>query len=930
MASQVDLNHLIQQLSKLTTAIENSSASSSSYSTRAGRGGNSNGKTASASGGEANADAIKAAEARFAKAIRRNSEDVSGWTEAIRAASGITKLMGETEKQAIVRIQATNREQTAATEKVTESMFRMVKVSGLQSDIVKRSNAAAFGQLDAMQRVSDKHDEMVAAAADRIDVEAKIAANEKAFKLTRSETTKKALLSEKAELTARLASIKTQAEYDAEMKNLRDEMEAMAKQIDTQNNPAFQDLSDATNDVVHANASATLEINKLKSAIKELTPNVNAQGNTTRRMTDDATSLSDAMQKGKAQIVAAAVGIAKGLLGATVQYVKFYREQLKYNVDESDYLGAEYLGMSDGERSKLLGSNVDAFRGMTGSANNREIMDSGALSKMMKTALESYGESGLEAGELIAKVIKNTQQSGVNVRGNPELVTQRMERLSEMADQLGMVKTDLIDFSDQLASSGDLAFMSMKYNGLSAKAQSEAVDREIGARLLNAKIMGVSNDQLKARIQAERALKNGSLESIIKGRIGSAYDMSIGQKLGVNLSKEDRDLYAKRDMVTDPKDLARIADIERQFTVAAAFEQNKARMAGNEGKALQIAAFRGIGSPFTDTLSDSKTNEALQQTAASKGTWTQQELDNYTNKGIIPKGLLGDGRAAKTANSERLLADQTVNKAVQVYEGFMKDPLAQTAMNTAAMVVQLGAMLLQGRALGTLLGGAGRAAGGAAAAAGGTAAGGAAAGGARAALASVAKFAGPLIAGAGAIYTANTMTEEEMKYADGNPSSAAEAMTRRVGTHLGSMLTFGALSPSDVGAFIDETSGTKGEGYTNTVPLEQRGWFRNLVNDPLVAESPSSTLERSMSDAQKIREESDVKPLLVQVTGAEAEAIRATSIAVSKSAELDKANLQTTQKKLSTEELRKNAMANMQAKMQNINSTTLMYQNTDL
>ena len=392
MASQVDLNQLLQQLSKLTSAIENSSASSSSYTTRAGRGGNSNGKVSSADGGKGNADAIKAAEERFAKALRRNGEDLGGWTEAIRVATGITKLKGETEKQTIARIQSTNRVQNEATEKVTESMFRLVKASGLQSVAVKRSNEIAFGQIDAMQRVTDKHDEMTAAADERADLDAKITANQAAYARTRSQMTKKILHDEHAELTAKRDALKTQVEFDAEMKTLRDELSVMSAQINTQNTPAFQDLSVATHEAIDANQSATIEVDKLKAAIRELNPLVNAQGNATRRMTDDSTALSHSMQKGKLAIADAMKTLGKNLVVSMGGVVDHFREQLKYNIRESDYDGAALLGMSDGERSRLLGGNVQTFRGITGSADNEKIMKDGTLADGKKVVRELFGE----------------------------------------------------------------------------------------------------------------------------------------------------------------------------------------------------------------------------------------------------------------------------------------------------------------------------------------------------------------------------------------------------------------------------------------------------------------------------------------------------------------------------------------------------------
>ena len=918
MASQVDLQQLLNQLSKLTSAIESSSASSGSYSVRAGRGGNSNGKTSSPSGGQGNADAIKAAEERFAKALRRNGEDIGGWTEAIRTATGITKLKGETEKQTIARIQSSNRVQNDATERVTESMFRLAKNTGLQSVAVKRANEVAFGQIDAMQRVTDKHDEMTAAASERADLDAKITANQAANARTRSVLTKKVLHDELQELQAKKAALKTQAEFDTEMKDLRDELAIMSAQISTDNTPAFQELSAATLDAIDTNKAATATVDELKAAIKELNPLINAQGNATRRMTDDSAKLSDSMQKSKSAIADAMKALGKNLIVSMGGVVDHFREQLKYNIRNSDYDGSALLGMSDGERSRLLGTNVQTFRGITGSADNEKIMKDGTLADGKKVVRELFGEVGLEGGQRYAQMARITQNSGINTRGdNAKVIEQRLMNMSAIADSLGMVKGDLVDFAESLVESGDMAVIAMKYNGLSSKAAAEAIDREIGARMINAELLGMSTKMMKDRLQYERSQQFGTMENMIHGMIGAATDIQISRQAGMNISAEDERIYnaGAQGMLKTPEERNRAAELKLRMAQFHNAQDQQFIQSGNTQGHAQMTGIRTVAqASHSNTFSQDYLVEAEGALQKRRSRLTPEEMA----RGGVPASYRGGALNAadpSSYDSGAILGehDQIANKGKEVYEGVQKNPFVQVAKDVFGIALDVAQLLIQARLLTALMGATGGGAGGLAARLGIT--------GVAAGAAGLAAVGGMYGAGKSMYQMTNGERERFNKETyGGNAHSVLGDLGQdsgRVLSNVGNALTLGYGEKLGQGIGSVLGGGNFFEGWEGKTFEERRF-------------SPGKKLEDSQTEAKKEREKEEAKPIPVKITGPEADAIRSTSIDTSKQVGLSKAQAEYLNRANEAKAAEANVRATMEAKLQNIGATATQYQTTDI
>ena len=680
-----ELRKMRQSLDRLVSAIENSSMVGSGIKVRTGRGGNSNRSTADNS-----IDRIATDYAKLNKStkemhtvIRNASRTSELWVDSLNRMTGAQKIMGERISQTISRIDKANREQTEATRRITEKTLELVKLKGLESAAIKRANADTFLFAKTMAKLQGKQEERK-----RIE---NINNEIKELKDIRAEAMKVKPKQRDNELIKAVeAEIKNLREMEKTLPEVNEEIERLSREAITLReglrgvSPALDEVADSSLALVDVNGKQELAAENVADVMGSLGKHLDAQVNAYDHLNKEVENLAKGIHSARDSIVSGVKDMTKKMGGIIGVAIDNFREQLKFNIRESHYIQAARMGMSDGELSRFLGENVDTFRGVTGSADNAKILD-GTLQDLTRRVTEIYGETGMDAARRVAQVASTMQQSGISNMNSPALIEARLKNFSDMADRVGMVKGELVDFAQQLAESGDMAFLASKYEGLSEDKKMAALDAELEARIANAKMLGQSTDQIKEQIQLQRNRRYGGLGDQIRKMVGTKMLQRQMEKAGMEVTPEWIAARNKSDMggVLNAQEQAILSGASEKYMsivegkrIAATDKYSKT---GSFGDLAEITVVRGIMDGFGVEEADPE-RLALRdkQIADARKKYGDAAVDAFIANGTIADVLRRDNpeRGANVSNSHALVADQTLNIGKTIYEGAMKNPLA--------------------------------------------------------------------------------------------------------------------------------------------------------------------------------------------------------------------------------------------------------------
>lgn len=702
-----DMKKMLRTLNRLTEAIESSSMTGGAYKVRHGRGGNSNGVSPE-SGPDSlrnEKEALKRATEKYRRAVERNNSTLEMWQESLRKATGVNKIFGESVKATAERIDAKNKNQSAATLAVTKATIKLAREYGIHSQKVQDISKHTSKFSSAMDKLIDKHYDKLRI---EYEVDNEIAALRKARNAenAKSRAKNKELIASLDEQIEELKRFKaTLPEIEEAIDGLQNEMLHAAKAAGDLT-PAFEGVSDATEGVINAKGDERIAVDKLLRANKELTPRLKAQVNAITGVNEKMLALKVSIQDAADGIGESVVKIGKAIGASLPKIIDNFRDQLKYNVKESNYISAAEMGMAEGDLSRVLGQNADVFRGVSGSGDNRALLLDGTLKDLHRTINRVYGESGAQAVERIAQIASTNQGSGFNSRENPGLLDQRIKSFADMSDRLAMTKDELANFASQLSDSGDMAYLAGKYMNLSATEAQAALDRELEARIANAKMLGLSTEHVKTQIQLERRNRYGTMENQIQSMLGGRMDATIARRNGVNVSPEMEALIEKRSLgiqlTADEQsklgqyDLASRNAMETRIQTAGA----NGDRAGIFGQGMMRTLSRNFGS---ETYTEEGMMQAQQQRAAIRAKYTKEEWEQFEKDGTVSKIYQQHGGLASdpnSTNSSLLVLDQYANIGKTIWDGLTANPIMSGIFggvmgilaNTTAILMRMGGL----------------------------------------------------------------------------------------------------------------------------------------------------------------------------------------------------------------------------------------------
>jgi hypothetical protein len=649
MADAEDLKHLLRSLERLTDALESQSASGATYQTRAGRGGNSNRETVGSTNLNKGRDQLRKATEQYEAMLRKSSNAVESWKTAIHKAAGLSELFGARMYDVINAMDDMNDTQTVNSRKITKSTLELIRANGLQGDAMKKANNNAYAFADAAHALIARKNEKakIEAVPDRI----KALKDEKnnAIKNGGSRNNKELIKAIDEEINELKQLQKTLPAVDAALVTLQEKVNATgAAARDTV--PALIGMETAVDLVTTSTTGQIAEMKDLTAVVGGLSEGMKAQENVqkaTMQMEQDHIAKLGAA---RTQMLDGLKSIGKGLVAATGGLVNDFREQLKNNVKQSNYGDAISMGLSETQLTQSLGANAETFSGASGSGDRSALLLNGTLQSLQKTVTALYGESGPEAMQRIAQVMATSQQTGFNTK-DPTMVSDRLKNFSDISDHAQMTKGAFTDFMSDLSSSGDALYLSSMFQNKGTKEAQDALDHEIEARLINNKMIGLSSEQTKKQIQAERATHFGTMENMFQNIMSGNMDMAIAKQDGVQASPEVAAIVKKKalGMTLSAPELKTYSDYKLQAQGAMIDKTDAASASNDTRAALQQGGYRGI-SP-NGMFSGSALADAQAQRALMDSKYSKEEQAKFTKDGTWAKMYQQAGGAASDPNS---------------------------------------------------------------------------------------------------------------------------------------------------------------------------------------------------------------------------------------------------------------------------------------
>lgn len=900
---------------KLLASIERSSGMAGQVQTRYGRGGSSNGSSPFGYK-KGTLDSTSTEFARDSKNLKKASE---AFTESIRRVTKMNYIFGKKLEEVTDDMVRKNRLRSSSSLRIIDETSKLAARMGVANSTLIQNAKVNLDYATAAKRLVELNRKQY--EIDKTKLE--LAEEEKKFKSLNNRRDRAKHADELRKLTASIDAkkdlISQEQKVADEMRDLQPHLKKLSENLDD-TSAAFTTLDPSIRKVIKDNNLLSKSHAEQDRIVRQLADNSKDFADTLIHLNRAGIEQNKLLRAKTDKVMDSLGTVVRGLGGVAGQAIVNYREQLKYNVGTSNYGSSLMMGMSDAEMSKFLGSNAETLRGITGKGNLNSFVDSGEMRNSFNSVLATYGETGAEGAQRIAQLAAIMQASGSSIRGQSGLINDRATGYGKMAERVGISKGELTDFIGGLAQGGELAFMAQKYSGMDAASAQKALDRELEARIANAKMLGMSTDQLKQQIQMERNNRYGNIGDQIRKIVAGKVMRQNMEKRGIGMS--DAETRAQNNV------LMGVATSEESLLAARARERYGQSM--NTSLRTGAEAFGNTGnfSQFASAAVERSVIETISGGANQFGVSTG-ELEDQLTRQAKSRGIYGADRDAflQTGQVSSLLTSGGVGQydsgmipaglerfssaALAVYEGFKKNPMASIATATAATAINTGIMILQMRAMGRMGMMPGGGMGGRAATAARTAVNSIGAGmtvgaGARTAggMFSNAKIAGAsrLLKGTGVLAGVGGALSG---YADGASAgeSTGNITSRAVGGATGGGLGAwgGAAAGAAIGTAVFPVVGTAIGAALGGIlggwgGSELGSWIGDGIYDAASGDqSPQSVLEKSRVEAEK-QAAASPQTTKVEIVGSSADAINKMAGNTEKLAETGKQQLAAQQK----------------------------------
>lgn len=685
MATDQQLNDLIKSINELTRVMNAGGMGGASYQPRIGRGGNSNGVSANAPSSRE----LKKSYDDLERFIRLQGNSAQQWRRALIESSEYVSVFGHHVDTVTNAIERMAEQSNDATRKVTKATVKFVREYGAASLEVKNLAINSAKMSDELNRFNNATQRKIASETDLIEVN-KMIVDEEAKVAGKRGKQKKAILEVIAVLKEQKKAIeKTITDSNTIMQDSMKEFDALRKTLD-ETSPLFEGLNQSTKDVIKTQDLSTVSADKLQNAFNELQQATGAQSRAFDVLNAEHKAHLEALHAARANLLSTLKVGAKAADNILGKVAGDIRSRIANNVMESNYGAAISMGMAESDLSKFLGENADLLRSMNGNGDNTAVLD-GRLQAMQKHTTALFGVSGEAALKTIADAGEILQNTGINLKNSPNAINNQLSQVSAMADRLGMVKGDLLQFQKELSASGDMAYLTSKYQALGQENAQTAMNKELEARIANAKMLGLSTEHVKKQIQMERANRFGTMEQQMNSLLSGRMDAKIASKQGVQVTPElqkliDRRATGDETLTADDYRILQLYDMDAK---AAHANSTKAAFAsGSLGEVFKNGVYRSISSRFgSEQYTADGMNEYYKQEAAMSK-YSEEEKAKFRANGTYSEIAR---KAVSDADNPGAFGpfSQMLNRGATISEGVKSNTLVQIAGDVKTMVGQL-------------------------------------------------------------------------------------------------------------------------------------------------------------------------------------------------------------------------------------------------
>jgi hypothetical protein len=384
---------------------------------------------------------------------------------------------------------------------------------------------------------------------------------------------------------------------------------------------------------------------------------------------------------------------------------KDFLNQLKYNVNESDYSNDWKMGMSESERAQVIGENRIGLRVLGGGDEQAGLRTGG--SQIQKAAWQ-YGVQGADAERLGLEYQNRLINQGYG--GSAKDTADQMTVMHNLAKDLGLTDDQLKHFYDSLQDMGEMAQMQQKYANLSQEEQRKAINKEIQARLALNNQLGISIERETQLNQEAINKKYGGIAQSIMSNIGASQEISQYNADNPNSQITGKQAAAYQQMkargwdtlTTEQKKDA----TEAQHSISANrnSQLNKAAQQGQSQFNAAEVKYVDSMKPLVPGMQQDDI-EALKETQREKSLQGTQVNEN-TSYSDLQKNIID------TTNNAFIPFNKEVLEATQRLQGLGKNPLGAPAETLGNGLANFAGSFL-GSSLGTRgVGGMARGAGG--------------------------------------------------------------------------------------------------------------------------------------------------------------------------------------------------------------------------
>ena len=699
MANPAELSQLLEVMNRIARGLEGGSSTASSI--RVGRGGNSN-RLASGDREKVSRvdhDKLRKSHEALINSVKDQLDAGRRWERAIRQATGSTESFEDT----VDRLERNLQDASAATEHVTRSTLLLHRNQQIGIGALKELNSKATDYASTVSKLDRLKTMYAEAETAHLEVDNQIAAKRQELANARNKHDRRVMGEELAALQQQKDALKSLASIEDEIDKTADALIVMNTTIDRGTIPAMEGFNDEVVTTTDKQKLLQISNDELKKSNHELNARVVAQSEAYNEILKQEKAYLDKMQATRKDIMKNMVDMGKSMKGVAGLMLDNFRARLQYNVMDTHYTDAASMGLSGPQLSQFVGENARMLRLMDQSGNAEAPLD-GRIQDIQKHVTALYGVSGPAAMQTLADAGSSLQQAGINLNTAPEALNTHLTQVSQMADRLGMVKSELISFQKDLAESGELAYLTSKYNHLSAGDAQVAMDRELEARIANAKVLGLSTAHVKEQIQIERRNRYGTIENQIMGMIGAKMDASLASRHGANITPEMEAVREKFKLggKLDAQEMKLYEMSELEIKRAHENAIRSASERGDKNALLSLGVDRSISQRVG---SDTFTAEGMAKFDIAEAAFknydsTGKAFEDFLKSGAIPEAVRKEITQAGDPNAYGGPLAQMANRAGTVIEGVKASPIGPLLGMVGGILLNTGLLVAQNGLLG--------------------------------------------------------------------------------------------------------------------------------------------------------------------------------------------------------------------------------------